>query len=318
MAFMGDASLQGYAFSFATVGADEVRQVTRVRERWRFTDEQEPIGDDEGHSGWGAGLAAEPSCGQWGAELLDWTRRSRERCLRARRRRPPRWQCSANQVEIDPGFAPLPDSLVAEQRWSRVVRGAWSFTAAIHLKEVRVARLGLRRAARSTSLHCSLLLSISDSMPAALSFEKGRSRDPALRSLVARSAAYSLGCRLRWRLRYIETARNATDHDSRAADRGEIKAGSAQWSSGSAWRAALGGVTSSSSAPAPRALSPDARRHIVSPQLPAAPHHVIKKSHCKTSSSVPIPATSWRSDTARPPGRRSEKYFFNIMQELVG
>ena len=178
--------------------------------------------------------------------------------------------------------------------------------------------MGLRRAARSASLHCSLLLSISDSMPAALSFEKGRSRDPALRSLVARSAACSLGCRLRWRHRYIETARNATDYDYRAADRGEIKAGSAQWSYGSAWSAALGGATSSSSVPAPRALSPDAQRHIVSPQLRAAPHRVIKKSHCKTSSSVPISATSWLSDTARPPGRISEKYFLNFMQELFG
>eukprot|EP00972_Heterocapsa_arctica_P101361 14940011-Heterocapsa_arctica.AAC.1 len=106
-----------------------------------------------------------------------------------------------------------------------VMRGGWLYKAAIHEKEARVELLGLRRVARNVNLHGLRVLSIGDNMAAVLAYEKGRARDPVLRSLVARSAAYRIGCEIRWKQRYVESKRNCTDHDSRAADRGEVGAG---------------------------------------------------------------------------------------------
>ena len=51
------------------------------------------------------------------------------------------------------------------------------------------------------------------------SFEKGRARNHGLMSIVRRSAAYSIGCQIKLRVRYIETDRNVADHGSRIFER---------------------------------------------------------------------------------------------------
>lgn len=68
-------------------------------------------------------------------------------------------------------------------------------------------------------------MTIGDNLSAVLSFEKGRPQDGALGNVVARAAAYQIGCRIAWRQRFTFSEHNATDYDSRAADRREVSAG---------------------------------------------------------------------------------------------
>jgi hypothetical protein len=121
------------------------------------------------------------------------------------------------------GLAPrLPDSVLVAGRWVRVVSGAWRFPVSMHVKEGRAALLGLRQAARSPAHHVHVVLSTLDNLSACLAFEKGRCRDPVLRSLCRRAAAYQLSCDITWRHRYVDAKRNPTDEDSRQVDRGEL------------------------------------------------------------------------------------------------
>ena len=55
-------------------------------------------------------------------------------------------------------------------------------------------------------------------MPDVCAFDKGRSKDFRLLALCRRAAALQLGCRIRWRLRYVETGRNPSDKGSRLWD----------------------------------------------------------------------------------------------------
>ena len=64
--------------------------------------------------------------------------------------------------------------------------------------------------------------------------EGGGGKDFGIRRLAARAAAYVLGCGFVWGLRYITSAGNPTDEDSRAVDRGELGAGDVERSP--AWR----------------------------------------------------------------------------------
>ena len=163
--------MKGYALSFSSVTSSEVRETARFRERWRFEPEEEPLGDGLGPDGWEPRSSRSLSCGTWSAELLDWTHQASADVARQRgQRRPARWARTEFQVEKGPGIPVLPDRFVAAGRWQRILRGGWAHGGAIHLKEVRVCLLGLRRAARTKDPH---QLTITDSLPAALSFEKG-------------------------------------------------------------------------------------------------------------------------------------------------
>ena len=56
-------------------------------------------------------------------------------------------------------------------------------------------------------------------------YERGRAKDHALNALCRRSAALQLSLNVRRRRRYVETDRNASDGDSRLADRGLLQSG---------------------------------------------------------------------------------------------
>eukprot|EP00972_Heterocapsa_arctica_P028078 4130464-Heterocapsa_arctica.AAC.1 len=56
-------------------------------------------------------------------------------------------------------------------------------------------------------------------MPAILAFEKGRSRDPALRAIFRRASAYRIACGVDWRLRFMYSEVNPTDSVSREAQK---------------------------------------------------------------------------------------------------
>ncbi|CAK0850546.1 unnamed protein product, partial [Prorocentrum cordatum] len=132
-------------------------------------------------------------------------------------------------LELDGIVQPVSDSVVDRRRWAFIVRGAWRHAAPIHVKEARTQLLGLIRASRSTRMHGHRIGSLGDNMSALLSFEKGRARDSALRQLCRVASARQIATDIQRRQRHVETDRNPTDHDSRAADQGEVLPGRPQW-----------------------------------------------------------------------------------------
>ena len=69
------------------------------------------------------------------------------------------------------------------------------------------------------------VLGLGDNVSEVLSQERGRACDHALNAVCRRAAALRLACGFQWLRRYCESARNPSDHDSRLADRGGLRAG---------------------------------------------------------------------------------------------
>ena len=74
-------------------------------------------------------------------------------------------------------------------------------------------------------MHGKVLLSLSDNLSAVLAFSKGRAGCQRLRLLCETATSLQICCGIKWHVRHVRSHRNATDGDSRAADRGEIAAG---------------------------------------------------------------------------------------------
>ena len=85
--------------------------------------------------------------------------------------------------------------------------------------------MGLRCAARSTSMRDSIVLSIGDNLSEILASDKGRSSDPVTNAQLRRAAGLTAAAGISWRRRHIETGRNPTDQGSRIADDGELAPG---------------------------------------------------------------------------------------------
>ena len=106
-----------------------------------------------------------------------------------------------------------------------VTKGAWLFDESIVLKEARVEFMGLRHMAPAHAGHGCRLLSLTESLTSACTFEKMRSKNFGLLALSRRAAAYCLGCNIRWHYRFLFSELNYSDWDSRAANKGELKPG---------------------------------------------------------------------------------------------
>ena len=115
--------------------------------------------------------------------------------------------------------------LVEADRWLAILVGAWKLSQAIHMLEGRVVLLGLRRALCGIQHHGKGLLSMSDNLSCVLAFEKGRACDFELRTLTMQAAGWLLATDVSWHLRHVRTHRNALDHGSRLADKGELRPG---------------------------------------------------------------------------------------------
>lgn len=220
-AMCGDASMKGCSLSYSSASLDEVEDACRLRERWRFkvlhhdsddvVDEGGRVKEQYAWVGFGADVAAAA-----GWELGDIARKDG---------RPlPRRDRKTELVEAH-SIQELPASWSEPTRWKRVVRGAWERAGVIHNLEGRVAVMGLRRICRAAGSHGRRFLTLTDNMAVAMSLDPGRARDYGLNVLAARAASYQLGCNVNWTIRYIRSEANATDFDSRAADRGEIAPG---------------------------------------------------------------------------------------------
>ena len=204
--FCSDSSGDGYCLMESVASASEVVTAGRYRERWRFKEEEDLSDATDRIPGLDVGFSS----------LLSHTP-------------PHRVMPAAHQPRVTPLdgrprrsilrptdlVPPLSDALCDPQRWHLVVQGGWQFPGTIHCKEGRVCLSGLERISRLPAAHGHRLLSLCDNLSAVLAFNKGRSRDPALRSLCRRAAATIIGCELQWFLRYIETLRNPTDEGSR-------------------------------------------------------------------------------------------------------
>ncbi|CAK0821987.1 unnamed protein product, partial [Prorocentrum cordatum] len=121
--------------------------------------------------------------------------RARPPSLPRRRRAPCR------VVEASGAFHSLGDACTDPNRWLNIAKGGWAYHNATHMKEARVALMQLRRAARCSAIHGVRLLGLADNLSA---------------------AAIAIGAEIAWHLMRMQSARNCTDCDSRAADRGEV------------------------------------------------------------------------------------------------
>ena len=106
-----------------------------------------------------------------------------------------------------------------------MVVGAWRDHSVIHMKEARIALLGLKVFSRQPGAAHSEVLSLGDNMDDVLVHDRGRARNHALNAVCRRGCPYRLALNVEWRRRYIETSRNPSDWDSRLADRGGLRPG---------------------------------------------------------------------------------------------
>ena len=228
-AFCSDASGRGFALHVATFGRGELEEVCALRERWRFReafDDDTPALEND--------LVDDPSRRQRGCEavLVSMAPRSEEWLARQstpvlgrtyRMPLPPRQPTAL--VEVPGIWTKVPDNILIEGRWRRVIAGAWRTEAPIHLKEAFASLLGLKRACRTKEALDTRILSLGDKLPEVLSQEKGRATDHGLNAVCRRSASYRLGFGVVWHRRYVETARNPSDRDSRLAYLQNLKPG---------------------------------------------------------------------------------------------
>lgn len=103
---------------------------------------------------------------------------------------------------VSPG---LPSSWESSEGFKTVVCRPWSWRSShINVKETRVALMSVRHVARVSRWHCHRLVVLSDSMVALGCLEKGRSScSRELNGECRRLAAYSIGCCLGARFRYV-------------------------------------------------------------------------------------------------------------------
>ena len=162
-AMCSDASDKGSALAATPTSASEVASATRFRERWRLQEvgpDFEALRPREAVRSWRPTRVAAPAFSEWAAQI---EKHEQKRTLRGRL---PRWRRPLVEVPVV-GAVPMIDAeWCRPERWTCVLRGAWSHPAAIHVKEAHAEALGLRRASRNVANHGHRLLSLGDSLPA--------------------------------------------------------------------------------------------------------------------------------------------------------
>ncbi|CAK0801976.1 unnamed protein product, partial [Prorocentrum cordatum] len=101
-------------------------------------------------------------------------------------------------------FPDVPPTSVRGSKWAVVAkRPCGSHEGAIHVKEARGAKLGLKHVVRCGRWRHSKVLMLVDNMSLALAMQKGRCRDPALLGQLRQMAALQLATGLRVQCRWI-------------------------------------------------------------------------------------------------------------------
>lgn len=216
MVLCSDASGDGYAVHQRTLDDGEVLELARWRERWRFSSEVCYDNNEDMMVGCEASLARPATpFEEWVDQRLAETEAVR---------RPPARLSKAERVhrrelrEVCGRVPRVPDHVVEPGAWKCLFRGPWRGGALIHKKEGFTALLGLRRSARQTAQHDSVVVSLGDNLSELLAFDRSRAQDWSLLAMVRTADAIQLACGIRWRRRYIESERNISDFDSRLDD----------------------------------------------------------------------------------------------------
>ena len=208
VAFTTDSSLKGYAVYASPVTASEVVELTRRKERSRFSRVEDISPNDAGF----LGELADP-------DVLNTV------FIPPPRRVAPRKLRKVQLRETEEPLPELPESFVLPDRWCLVLAGAWRDPGVIHEFEARTTLIGLQRISRSEQFHGGILLSAGDNMGAILAFEKGRASSYELLAQCRRGAAYQIACEIGWRHRHVRTKSNVADAASRWADAGLLRPG---------------------------------------------------------------------------------------------
>lgn len=120
------------------------------------------------------------------------------------------------ELDVASMVPPVPGRLCEMGRYCLLWRRRWRATDwHTNAKEAQVCLSSIRRAARVTSLHGKVKLTLTDNLPALCCFERGRSSSVRLNRICQQAAAYVLSTGIRWRLRHVESLRNPADKDSR-------------------------------------------------------------------------------------------------------
>ncbi len=207
--FCSDASGRSYASAVLPTNPQESFELPRYFERWRFR-RAEPLFEEKQQQRpkpWQAFEVTPTAFGLWLGKIRSRLPQKTEHVDPWRRSW--RWEPTVGRVPV------LQPEVTASERWHCVLRGAWKFDEAIHVKESRVEVLGLRRAARDSRLHSTRVISLCDNLSCLLAHEKRRAKSHDLLRSVQVAAAYSICANIRWFHRYCISESNPTGFDSR-------------------------------------------------------------------------------------------------------
>ena len=187
-----DACLSGYAVMSSSHDAEVTRRVGRWDERWRFrrTD--------------GARVAPR--------EVLHDTSGVFEDPLTVK----PLVEGEVfGDVEIDPLFPDVPQSLMDREHWHLLWCSKIHIREPVHLIEARSILGAMKHRSRDTGRHRSRLVVLNDNMSVVLSVQKGRCSNYGLLRILRRIAAHSLASQIRLFARWVPSEWNVADADSR-------------------------------------------------------------------------------------------------------
>ena len=214
-AVCSDACEHSYAIHARPVDCELLHAVANVREKWRYAPvEKLPRVDQQ--------TPAEASTRAPSSGLLVAGKLFAEQLSQGQARQSPPLVAGAERVTDDvPSdlVQPLPDELLDFAKWQLFLRGGWKYSATMHVKEAKASMRGLRAIAGCAERHGSQVLSLGDNLPEICACEKGRCRDPALRSVVCQALAVTMATEIRWRRRHVDSLRNPSDKDSRIRHR---------------------------------------------------------------------------------------------------
>ncbi|CAK0833363.1 unnamed protein product, partial [Prorocentrum cordatum] len=244
--YAGDSADNGYGLMYKKATVEEMQSAFRWKEKWSFrqhlrgprvgltsaadvaemggyreadeTQLDHEVGPRCRSAEPNAGSAPATAFGQWLQSMaeegsaLDGPHRPRPRRLRRRPADPddPDAECLG---QVGPLAPPLPASWFDSEGFKLVAARRWRWPGEhINVKETRAAVMGLRHACCVRQNCGRRLVSLVDSMVCVGCLDKGRpSRSAALNAQCRRAAAYTIGCRVRWRLRYANTKFNVAD-----------------------------------------------------------------------------------------------------------